>query len=119
MSGGTLTAVLKFHRNLFFTDDLTHEPGAPSGTGVLGLAAVRGPIEEVVVSTTTKDANGNILGQLAVPNSPLELEFDFQRALPLNATDVSLQVVYRGALGNEADTVVTTTSYISEPAYFA
>jgi hypothetical protein len=120
MSGGTLTAVLRFRRNLSFTDDLTNEAGAPSGGGVVGLTAVRGNVEELVVSTTTTDAvTGNVLGKVTVPTTPMELEFDFQRALPLNSTDVSLQVVYRGTLGSENDAVVVATSYISEPTYFS
>jgi hypothetical protein len=127
MSGGTLTAVLKFRRNLSYVDTLAQDPGAPnsSGSGDLGLTAVEGPVEEVIVSTTTKDINGNVLGTVAVPiadpttgTTPMELEFDFNRALPLGSTDVSLQVVYRGALGNEPDAVVVATSYISEPTYF-
>jgi hypothetical protein len=125
MSGGTLTAVLKFRRNLSFVDTLAQEPGAPSGSGIVGLTAVQGRVEEVIVSTATKDVNGNLLGTVAVPipnaasgTTPIELEFDFNRALPLGSTDVSLQVVYRGALGNEPDAVVVATSYISEPTYF-
>jgi hypothetical protein len=119
MTGGTLTAVLKFHRNLNFMDDLSQEPGTPSGTGFIGLSAVRGPVEEVVVSTATRDVNGALLSQVAVPKTPMELEFDFAEVLPLNATDVALQVVYRGALGTENDAVVVATSYISSPTYFS
>ena len=44
--------------------------------------------------------------------------FDFSRTvIPINATDVFLQIVYRGPLGDEGDAIVVTTKDISEPTY--
>jgi hypothetical protein len=45
------------------------------------------------------------------------MTFTFQNRVPIEATDVYLQVVYRGALGEEADAVVVATKDISEPTY--
>jgi hypothetical protein len=45
------------------------------------------------------------------------LEFIFPNALPINAVDVVLQVVYRGQLGGESDAVVVATKDIPEPTY--
>jgi hypothetical protein len=49
-------------------------------------------------------------------NAPVELVFDLSNnPIPLWATDVYLQVVYRGQLGNEADAVAVGFKDISEP----
>ncbi len=46
----------------------------------------------------------------------VELEFNLsESAIPINATDVSIYVVYRGVLGDEADSVVVGYEDISEP----
>lgn len=117
MTGGTLTAVIKFRRNLQFTDDLTNEPGAPN---IDGLAAVRGDVEEIVASTATKDHLGNTALIVSLPQgTPQEYEFDFDQVLPLNATDVFLQVIYKGSLGNESNALVVATTDMSEPTYFS
>jgi hypothetical protein len=48
------------------------------------------------------------------------VEFDFDESpIPFDMTDVVLQVVYRGALGREADAVAVGTVDVSEPTYFA
>jgi len=45
----------------------------------------------------------------------VELTFNLPEPLPLWATDVSLQVVYKGQLGNEANAVAVGFNDISEP----
>ena len=45
----------------------------------------------------------------------VELEFNLSPALPIDATDVTINVVYRGALGNEQDAVAVGYKDISEP----
>lgn len=56
-------------------------------------------------------------GVTAIPRDmPVELVFDLTTtSIPLWATDVSLQVVYGGVLGNEADAVAVGFKDISEP----
>lgn len=115
MSGGKLVAVVKYRRHLAYTDDLAGEPGNPSiyrgwSTG----------IEEIVVSSRVKTGSGNVLvPPISVGRSAETYVFEFDREVPINATDIMLQVVYRGALGSEADAVVVETIDISEPTYFA
>lgn len=46
------------------------------------------------------------------------LTFDLESGMPLNATDVYLQLVYKGQLGNEADAVAVGFKDISEPTPF-
>lgn len=48
--------------------------------------------------------------------SPVKLEFDLsQNPIPINATDIYLQVVYRGKLGQEEGAVAVGFKDISEP----
>ena len=53
------------------------------------------------------------------PNSEAEIRFNFASPIPINATDIYLQVVFRGQLGNETDAVVVATKNVSEPNYIA
>jgi hypothetical protein len=113
LSGGTVIAVLKFHRNTCWKDDMSGEPPAVNFDGC------RSPQEEIVVSGP---ANGG--ASIAVGSSAMPLEFNFGQQLPINAIDVRLQVVYRGTLGNgagsdESNAVVVATTDISEPTFFS
>lgn len=110
MSGGKVVAVLKFRRNTCYQDDLTGYPPFPNVDGI----TCRTKVEEIVVSDPL---NGG--GTVALSSTPQPFEFTFPQGLPINATDVRLQVVYRGALGEEADAVVVTTQDISEPTFFS
>ena len=118
MQNGKLLAVLKFHRNKAYTDNLANEP-----TTIAGYDATRSAAEEIVVSARVKDENGALVNTISLsadPATPAKLlYFEFDQELPINATDVKLQVVYRGTLGSEADAVVVQTADISEPTYFA
>ena len=117
MVNGKLVAVLKFHRNLSYADDLSGEPDSGST-----YAATRSANEEIVVSDRVKDENGNPVSTITLNSNTATaklLYFEFDKQLPINATDVYLQVVYRGELGSEADAVVVQTLDISEPTYFA
>lgn len=117
MANGTLSAILRYRRNLKYLDTLAGEAGAP-GNGT--LADYRGTNDEYVVSGTVKDASGNVVspGTVQLNSTPQEFEFDFPQALPLNSTDVYLQVIYKGDLGREKQTaVVSSTVDLSEPTY--
>jgi hypothetical protein len=105
MNGGRLVAVVKFHRNLCYTDNLTasYPPLADGDT-------CRSKPEEIVVS----DAHDNV----ALTGTAQPFQFTFPKAVPINATDVRLQVVYRGALGAENDAVAVATKDIAEPIFF-
>jgi hypothetical protein len=109
MPGGTVVAVLKFHRNLCYRNALDGEITTP-----LQMPICRAPDEEIVVSDLL--ANQEIPATDKSPNG-VELPFKFQKALPINAVDIVLQVVYRGPLGNESDAVVVATKDIPEPTF--
>lgn len=44
--------------------------------------------------------------------------FTFPTALPFNAVDVDLQVIYRGPLGTESDGIAVGFEHINEPTFF-
>jgi hypothetical protein len=106
--GGTLVAVVKFHRNTCYTPTLSGEYGSPG----IGWQTCRAPTEEIVVSAPQSVPPGiNDEAKLVV--------FNFPNKVPINATDAYLQVVYRGPLGEEADAVVVATRDIAEPLYLS
>lgn len=109
MGPGTLYAVVKFRRNPCYQPDLSGEVQA--GTLITDPAYCRTANEEIVVSDPMNVQNVNAA-------DPQTMSFVFSDGpIPINATDVYLQIVYRGRLGSEADAVVVATRDISEPTY--
>ena len=105
--GGTLVAVAKFNRNLCYQPDLSGEYGSPQ----IQWQDCRSSAEEIKVSQPITIATDINLAAKA-------FTFDFgANKVPINATDLHLQVVYRGPLGEELDSVVVATKDISEPTY--
>jgi len=120
MNNGLLVAVAKFHRNTCYTEDLKGEWGSPDMRASKGdlvfeppeAGGCRTAEEEIIVSPPL--TNMTLLAGAA----PQTLQFDFSATpIPINATDLKLQVVYRGPLGAEQDAVVVATVDINEP-YF-
>jgi hypothetical protein len=105
-SGGALLAVVRFHRNDCYRPDLSGEFGSPG----IDWRTCRSPVESLVVSDTLPVPHG--INREAVP-----MTFAFPDPVPINATDVRLQIVYRGPLGDEQDSVAVATRDISEPTY--
>ncbi|MEO7760286.1 MAG: hypothetical protein ABIS68_00090, partial [Casimicrobiaceae bacterium] len=107
MSRGTIVAVLKYHSDDCYVDDLSGVPESAAQAD-----ACRSPNGNITVSDPVGLPGG--LG-----TDPTPFSFNFPSKLPINSTDVLLQVVYRGALGNEADAVAVIAKDLSEPTYFA
>lgn len=108
MSAGNLVAVAKFRRNLCYREDLSGDPGGATFFGI----GCRGTEEEAVVS------NAVALTFLA-EQEERTYTFEFDTAIPINATDLSLQVVFAGMLGIESGAVAVATKDIAEPNYLA
>jgi hypothetical protein len=106
LANGVLTAVLKFRRNRCYVNDLSAPPSDEY--------ECRSADEQIVVSDPV---NGG--AAIALSSTPQPFVFKFPQALPINATDVRLQVIYRGTLGPETDAVVVATQDISEPTFFS
>lgn len=110
-AGGSLYAVVKFRRNNCYEPiKLLGQPGAPAYS-----ASCKSTDEEIAVSDPQTAVPADInsaSGQAAT------FLFQSQNVVPINATDVYLQVVYRGPLGEEADAVVAATKDVSEPSFY-
>ena len=106
---GVAVAVVRFHRNTCYRSDLSGEPGGPN----FASGGCRHPEEEIVVSKAKAIA--------ALPAGGTQaLTFDFgMQKIPINATDVKMQVAFRGRLGGEADAVAVTTRNVAEPTFLA
>ncbi len=108
MRAGALRAVAKFHRNDCYAEDLSGEPG---GAGFTGFSC-RKSDEDAVVSEL-------ILIDRLDSQAQDSFTFTFPTAIPINATDLILQVVFFGTLGEEKGAVAVVTKDISEPNYVA
>ncbi len=121
MNGGDLFAIVRYHRDLAYSPSLDTvvgiAPCAETLSVVLGTdpgasTDCRDGVENIVVSQP-------IVGVNLASGSERLAEFKFtDTPIPLDATDVSLQVVYRGPLGGEGDAVAVGTIDLSEPTYF-
>jgi hypothetical protein len=106
-SNGQLQAIVKFHRNGCYQPDLSGEYGSPG----INWRFCRSPTEEIAVSESHPVPE-------KINESLQPVVFDFtSKPIPNNATDVYLQIVYRGPLGEEADSIIVATKDISEPTY--
>jgi hypothetical protein len=108
MSGGKLYAVAKYHNNACF-DPSFQSPiyGNSFNTGCHSA-------EEVITLSDAYSATPFTLNA----GEEKELEFTFNtNAIPFSATDLYIQVVYRGKLGSEDDAVVVGTYDVSEPTF--
>ncbi|MGL4232265.1 MAG: hypothetical protein ACRCWJ_12940, partial [Casimicrobium sp.] len=105
MTDGTFVAVAKFHRNTCYTPDLFGQIGQPG----INWQTCRSPSEEIVVSApATEWSGGSATSGAAIVataiNAGVEktLSFDFSaNPIPIEATDLFIQVVFKGKLGEE------------------
>jgi len=119
MSAGQFVAVAKFRRNNCYTSDLKGQIGRV-GRGarmiVNDYATCRTAVEEIVVSAPGVDPQGTVTELSA--GAAREMSFDFStNPIPIEATDLFLQVVFKGTLGEELGAVAVTTRSISEPSF--
>jgi hypothetical protein len=112
MGAGKLRAVAKFHRNQCYQPDLSGEYGAEDENNVRinDWKQCRSKDEDIVVSKEADVPAG-------VNADAQPVAFEFPIPIPINATDLYLQVVYRGPLGQENDAVVVATKDIAEPNF--
>jgi hypothetical protein len=106
MGAGTLQAVARYKVIPNYAPDLSNYP--PDGPTMLGTAysySVSAPIDITSLSST----------------SPTEFTFDFTTSpVPAGITDLTLQVVFKGTLGNEVDNAVAVGMRdLNEPEHIA
>ncbi len=123
MSGGRLFAIVKHRQNRCYSQDLSKEFDPPPPADPFQPLPCRGEFERVSVSAKVRDASGNDITALDNVNIPSgssqRFSFEFDPPIPVDSTDIDLQVVYRGRLGEETDAVAVETKQIPGVTFFA
>ena len=110
MTGGQLWAVAKYHLNNCYQGDLSGEANGPNGGDIVGCRSRDESMSISAPKTVTLPAGG----------AAQALSFSFgQTPIPVNATDLFIQLVYRGRLGSENDAVAVATTDVFEPTHVA
>lgn len=117
-----LVAVARYHRNRCYRPDLSGERVQvwPIASGAITeptcTEEVRTNYQEVSVSAPL-----NISSEADLPRATtVEKMFDFSLdPIPINATDLFIQVVYVGRLGEEPASIALGTLDVSEPTFVA
>jgi hypothetical protein len=131
-TGPYLVAVAKYHRNTCYKSDLSGEPyqayATPPLIGVItqptcsGGQTTRTTYQEISVSKSVALTSTQINATTA-----FDVHFDFSSdPIPVNATDLFIQVVYRGPMGDpavaqgqEPDAIAVGTLDVREPTFAA
>jgi hypothetical protein len=102
MGAGTLQAVARYKIRADYQPNLSTDPPT-SSSGVSYSYSVSTPITITALDSTT----------------PMEFTFDFTGSpIPAGVTDLYLQVIFKGTLGNETDTAVAVgMKDINEPMH--
>lgn len=128
---GTMVAVARYHRNACYRPDMSGERmrdyAPPPALGAITEPACtvgtppRTNYQEISVSAPMAiSSEADLPGGQGVggPAIPKDVVFDFtDDPIPVNATDLFIQVVYRGQLGDEPDAVAVGTYDVREPTY--
>lgn len=122
MSGGQFFAVIRYHKDKQYAAGLETVVGTAPCTDPASVINAGKPD----ASTQCRDAVEQIVVSRPVYGVSLQsdqqklVEFEFAESpIPFDITDVVMQIVYRGALGSEADAVAVGTVDVSEPTYFS
>jgi len=112
MGAGALYLVAKYRVNTCYQPDLQGEDGTPAF--VRDGGGCRSPHESIAVSdpVSVQFVDRNF-------GAPTRFSFRDTAPIPMNVSDLSLQVVFRGHLGQEQDAIAVSTLNVAEPNYFA
>ena len=127
---GKLVAVARYHRNACYKADLTGERQlrySPPPTLLVDEPTcpanlpTRTNYQEISVSAPQDIlSDADLPGGTGVTPASLEKVFDFSMdPIPVNATDLFIQVVYRGQLGAETDGIAVGNYDLREPTFYA
>ena len=115
MTNGEFRAVAKFRRNTCYTANLSGQIGTV-GTGASAVTNLplncRSTVDEIVVSDPEP-----IVKSLAADGVAVAMGFDFPRPIPIEATDLYFQLVFKGKLGEEEGAVAVTPKDVGEPSF--
>lgn len=113
MQKGRLVAVARYHRNTCYLADLSGQPKGPEFLGV----ACRDPAADEALNefvSISKPIDVNSIS--STDKSPFS--FDFSKdPVPFSASDLYLQVVFQGQLGEEMDGVAVGSVDLFEPTF--
>jgi hypothetical protein len=102
MQEGTLVAVAKYKKRTDYQTDLSTDPPTAASSEADFSYSVSAPIGITSLS----------------PVAAEEFLFDFSvNPIPAGITDLYLQVIFRGTLGNESDAIAVGMRDLDEPAY--
>ena len=111
-----LYAVARYHRNPCYRPDLSGEVSMDANGQVanpVGCSSNRTNFQEISVSRPKVASAAELNGATSSA-----LTFDFSNdPIPINATDLIFQVVYRGQLGEESDGIAVGSFDVREPSY--
>jgi len=126
---GKLVAVARYHRNACYKRDMSGERtigyapppsiGAITEPSCAGMST-RTEYQEISVSAPLTIASAADLpgGQGSGGPAAIDKVFDFSAdPIPVNASDLFVQVVYRGQLGDEPDGIAVGTYDVREPTF--
>nr|MCU0974138.1 hypothetical protein [Burkholderiales bacterium] len=111
MGPGELRAIVKYHRNQCHQTDLSGHHGGPRFDGdSCRLDESISVSEPILIGTPVSRA---------ADGEERSFHFPLLNYIPIDATDVRLQILFRGRLGQEEDAVAITTVDIAEPNFVA
>ena len=110
MNGGTLVAIAKFHRNECYQADLSGEFTTDSAGSLVEPCPSYRSAEEYIATSAEQTVT-------LASGEQQDMTFTFDGYIPMDATDLYLQVVYRGILGDESDGMAVGTADLAEPTY--
>jgi len=114
LSDGALTIVARYHKNNCYKPDLSGEFYQNSSGQLIPPCAFpgyRSPEDYVIVAPVEPISLG--IGETK------DLTITFPQPIPLNATDLILQVLYRGKVGDEQSGMALGAADLSEPTYLS
>ena len=111
MGPGELRAIVKYHRNQCHQPDLSGHYG---GSSFGGNACRR----DESISVSEPIVVGAPMSRAAT-GEERSFNFPLLNYVPIDASDVRLQILFRGRLGQEDDAVAITTVDIAEPNFVA
>ena len=113
LSSGTLRAIAKFNRNFCYQSDLSGEFQLDAAGNLVPPAGCNNwRSEESHIRMTAEEPASFAVGETK------PMTFTFSEAIPFNATDLILQVYYRGTVGDESNSFAIGAADLSEPTYF-
>ena len=113
LSAGSVQAIAHFHRNNCYKPDLSGEFTEDEISGLTPPCPNYRSVESHIRLGVNADSSPFTLAA----GESKEMTFNFSDAIPLDATDVIIQVYYQGTVGSESNTFALGAVDVSEPTF--